>query len=83
MCSKQSDFEEKAAEMVTFFTIRNYPTRIVTSALEKVRQIPRNLTLTQSLPGDDFDRPVVVLTNHPNSNQIKNDPYRKFEYLGR
>jgi len=45
LIATDTDFEEKAEEMVKFFIQRQYPEDIVRTAIPKVRTIPRQQTL--------------------------------------
>ena len=71
ICSDDVDFESKANDMASFFVQRDYPNNIVLSALERVRQIPRSVTITPAISLDDENRPVVILTHHPHNFPIK------------
>ena len=50
------DFESKANDMASFFVQRDYPNNIVLSALERVRQIPRSVTITPAISLDDLSQ---------------------------
>ena len=74
ICSDETDFEEKSAEMGIFFARRGYPQRIITSSQRKAKdtscdtalRTPRRETSGHS------GRLRLVLTYHPKNQEVKN-----------
>ena len=66
--------------MCKFFAERSYPSSIVTSALERVRNIDRETALIPTEPKTE-ERTPLTLTYHPNNLQVKNIILRNFKLL--
>ena len=80
LCSDNSDLISKSDEMCKFFAERSYPSSIVTSALERVRNIDRETALKPTEPKTE-ERTPLTLTYHPNNLQVKNIILRNFKLL--
>ena len=72
------------AEQIFFYEVahsrRDYPSAIVTSALERVRNIDRETALKPTEPKTEEITPLT-LTYHPNNLQVKNIILRNFKLL--
>ena len=70
LCSDDTDFEEKAENMVEFFIQRHYPEDIARTAHQKVRTIPCQQTLQPIDKTATEKRPIISLLYHPSTNQV-------------
>ena len=50
---------------------REYPSSVVDQAIDRVKQIPRQIALQPALKTDLEDRPIVVIPYHPHNQPIK------------
>ena len=81
ICNSNSDFEEQARRMCTFFEEREYPKHIVQKALERARGISRKDALNPGERDDHEDRPVAVIPYHPHNLPICDILRRNFHIL--
>ena len=80
LCSGDSEFISKSDEICKFFAEGGYPSSIVTSALERVRNIDRETALKLTEPNTE-ERIPFTLTYQPNNLQVKNIILRNFKLL--
>ena len=71
LCSDDTDFKEKAEEMVEFFIQRHYTEDIIRTALQKVRTIPHQQTLQPNDKTATEKKPMVSLLYHPSTNRVR------------
>ena len=81
ICSDQTDFEEKAAEMEQFFLSRGYPKEITQPALQKASSTPRDNTLAPKTVPTKEDRPILTMDFHPHNMAVKNILLQNFGML--
>jgi len=82
ICSRDEDFINQAAKMVTFFLARGYPRHVVDGAVERARSVSRTDALTpKDRKEEGNDRTVAVLTFHPHNLPVRNILLHNFHVL--
>eukprot|EP00745_Piridium_sociabile_P026213 TRINITY_DN4169_c0_g1_i14.p1 TRINITY_DN4169_c0_g1~~TRINITY_DN4169_c0_g1_i14.p1 ORF type:complete len:390 (+),score=72.90 TRINITY_DN4169_c0_g1_i14:1655-2824(+) len=81
ICSNESDFREQVEKMADFFLTRQYPSDIVSKALERASAVTRTEALTPSTSNNNEDRTVMVLTYHPHNLPVRNILLKNFHLL--
>jgi len=70
LCQSDDDFWDKALEMIDYFRCRSYPETVLSSALQRVKNITR-ADAFESRPSDNGDRTKLILTYHPHNLSAK------------
>lgn len=81
ICSSDNDFQNKAEEMVNFFTTRGYSPALTRMARQRAANTSRSSALMPKDSTENEDRPILALTFHPHNLAIKNVLLRNFHLL--
>ena len=80
LCSEDSDFSLKSAEMCEFFGKRGYPAPVVEAGHHRAQQIDRQSAL-QTSQKENNNRIPFTLTFHPHNHAVKSIILKNFKLL--
>ena len=64
-CTNSSDRDQRHLELKDMLLARNYPERLIDSAIDRARKIPRQIALTKSVQKRTKKRPIFAIKFDP------------------
>ena len=81
ICSDQQEFKDTSDQMLGFFSERQYPTHVTTTAKQRVQRVDRATALHTSAQRSISERIPLVLPFHPSIHPIRRIILNNFKIL--